>query len=98
NMNGGQLQLELLKAIREEFEHNTSMQIYVSDMAWEMTKVAKEETLQLIKIAASKVGAEGSSMQLSKEVFDLENKTGNSAIQQAARVVRNEARGKMIQT
>ncbi|MFT5921606.1 MAG: hypothetical protein ACI8TS_000937, partial [Flavobacteriales bacterium] len=41
NMNGGQLQLELLKAIREEFEHNTSMQIYVSDMAWEMTKVAK---------------------------------------------------------
>ncbi|MFT6411200.1 MAG: hypothetical protein ACJA15_002028, partial [Flavobacteriales bacterium] len=56
------------------------------------------ETLQLIKIAASKVGAEGSSMQLSKEVFDLENKTGNSAIQQAARVVRNEARGKMIQT
>ena len=96
NMNGGQLQLELLKAIREEFEHNISMQIYVSDAAWEMTKMAKEETLQLIKIAASKVGPEGSSMQLSKEVFDLENKTGNSAIKQAARALRNEARGKMM--
>ena len=96
NMNGGQLQLELLKAIREEFEHNISMQIYVSDAAWEMTKIAKEETLQLIKIAASKVGPEGSSMQLSKEVFDLENKTGNSAIKQAARALRNEAREKMM--
>lgn len=97
NLNGGQLQLELLKAIREEFEHNISMQVYVSDGAWEMTKVAKEETLQLIKIAASKVGPEATPMQLSKEVFDLESKTGNSAIRQAVHALRNEARGKMMQ-
>lgn len=96
-MNGAQLQLELLKAIREEFEHNISMQVYVSDGAWEMTKVAKEETLQLIKIASTKVGPEGSSMQLSKEIFDLENKTGNSAIKQAINALRKEARGKMMQ-
>ena len=61
SMNGSQLQLELLKAIREEYEHNISMQVYVSDGAWEMTRIAKEETLQLIKIAATKVGPEGSS-------------------------------------
>ena len=97
NMNGGQLQLELLKAIREEFEHNISMQVYVSDGAWEMTRVAKEETLQLIKIAATKVGPEGSSMHFSKEIFDLENKTGNSAIKQAINALRKEARAKMMQ-
>ncbi|MDG1261993.1 MAG: hypothetical protein P8H59_05375 [Flavobacteriales bacterium] len=98
SMNGSQLQLELLKAIREEYEHNISMQVYVSDGAWEMTRIAKEETLQLIKIAATKVGPEGSSMQLSKEIFDLENKTGNSAIKQAIKALRNEARGKMMQS
>lgn len=96
SMNGAKLQLELLKAIREEFEHNISMQVYVSNGSWEMTKVAKEETLQLIKIAATKVGPEGSSMQLSKEIFDLENKTGNSAIKQAINALRNEAKGKMM--
>lgn len=98
SMNGAQLQLELLKAVRGEFEHNISMQVYVSDGSWEMTRIAKEETLQLIKIAATKVGPEGSAMQLSKEVFDLENKTGNSAIKQAIKALRNEARGKMMQS
>ena len=37
-------------------------------------------------------------MQLSKEIFDLENKTGNSAIKQAIKALRNEARGKMMQS
>ncbi len=50
-----QLQLELIKAIRSEYEHNLSQQIYMSSGAWEMVKNAKEEIIKLVTVAASKV-------------------------------------------
>ncbi len=48
------LQLELIKTVRSEYEHNLSQQIYMSAGAWEMVKNAKEETLKLVNMAASK--------------------------------------------
>jgi hypothetical protein len=44
------LQTELLTAIREEFDHNISQQLFVSPQAWELVRNAKEETLSLIHI------------------------------------------------
>ena len=95
SMDGAQLQLELLKAVRSEFEHNISMQMYVSRTAWELTKNAKDEVLQMVKIAATKAGPEASGMALSKEIFDLEAKTGNQAIKQTLDLLRMEAQKMM---
>lgn len=95
SMNSAQLQLELLKAVREEYEHNISMQMYVSRTAWELTRTAKEEVMQLIKIAASKNAPDASAMSLSKEIFDLEQKTQNSSIQNALNLLKSEAQQKM---
>lgn len=93
--NGAQLQLEMLKQIREEFEHNISMQMYVSQTAWEMTKMAKDETSQLINIAATKAGSDATALAFSKEVFALEETTANQSIKQALALLRDEARRMM---
>ncbi len=95
SMNSAQLQLELLKAIREEFEHNISMQMYVSRSAWELTRTAKDECVRLIKIAASKSAPDASAMSLSKIIFDLEQRTGNESLQQALGLLKKEAQDKM---
>lgn len=47
------LQAELLRTVREEYEHNLAQQIYVSDKAWEFVKGAKEEVLSDINTAAA---------------------------------------------
>jgi len=42
------LQMQLLRIIREEYEHNLSQQIYISSSSWELIKTAKEEVSGLI--------------------------------------------------
>lgn len=95
SMNSAQLQLELLKSIREEFEHNISMQMYVSRSAWELSRTAKDECVRLIKIAASQSAPDATAMSLSKIIFDLEQKTGNESIHQALNLLKKEAQEKM---
>jgi hypothetical protein len=90
-----QLQLDLLKTVREEFELNVSMQMYISKSAWEFTKAAREEVQNLIKAAAVNVGAEASAMQLSHEIFRLENAGNIQTVQQALELLRHEARKMM---
>lgn len=50
------LTAKLQQTIREEFEHNLSQQIYISDHSWELVKTAKENILQLINKAGNKAG------------------------------------------
>lgn len=65
------LQTELVKAIRTEFEHNLSQQIYVSGHAWEMVKTAKEEIIKLVNISATKIPDTASSMDLSQMIINI---------------------------
>jgi hypothetical protein len=84
------LQLELIKSIREEFEHNVSLQVYVSPETWEKVKSAKEETTELVKMAYTRVRPENSGIELSHEIFKLEAATGNAAIRDAIAAVKTE--------
>jgi len=42
-MSSGDLQSALMIAIQQEFEHNVTQQMYVSDKLWEIIRVAKQE-------------------------------------------------------
>lgn len=86
----GMLQLELIKAIREEFEHNVSLQMYVSQECWEKVRKAKEETTELVKVAFTRVRPESGGLDLCNEIFRLEAATGNAAIREAIMSVRAE--------
>jgi hypothetical protein len=66
-----QLQSELLNAIRSEYEHNYSQQIYVSQGAWEMLKNARGRTIQLINMMAEKVQADSPSINLSRAILEI---------------------------
>lgn len=94
-MTAAQLQLELLKAVRDEYDLNVSMQMYVTRTAWEMTGRGRDEVVDAIKQAAVKAGANGSSMDLSRHLFEHEEKTNNAAVQQALELLRLEARKMM---
>ena len=63
-MNARQLQLELVAAVKTEYEHNLSQQIYISAGAWELVKTAKEEIIRTINISSSKVSVDAPSNDL----------------------------------
>jgi hypothetical protein len=59
----------LLSEIREEFGHNLSQQVYMSDDAWYQVKGAMEEVVVLINNAAAQVGPDARGMDLARRVF-----------------------------
>lgn len=65
------LHADLLKAIREEYEHNVSQQVYISDNAWNLAKQAKEETNKIINMGLSAVDDDATSMDLSRKIFEM---------------------------
>ena len=69
-MNARALQMNLIQNIREEYEHNLSLQIYVSLKAWELVKSAKEELIMLINQSASEVHPDAPAMDLAQKLFE----------------------------
>lgn len=65
-----QLQSELMQTIRSEFEHNLSQQVYISHGAWEMLKIARGRTIQLINTMTEKVQKDSPSINLSKAILE----------------------------
>lgn len=55
NKNVAMIQLELVRLIRAEYEHNLSQQVYISSKAWEVIKTSKESTIKLINTTALKM-------------------------------------------
>lgn len=70
-MTSRQLHNELVAAVKTEFEHNLSQQIYVSHAAWELVKNAKEEVIQLINISSSKVSVDVNSSELAIMILNI---------------------------
>lgn len=84
------LQFTLLKAVREEYEHNMSQQLYISDDSWEHVKAAKEKIVQLINASASKVNAQDSAVQLANEILTSGFDVNNDPVERAMKAIKSE--------
>ena len=60
----------LVQDIREEYNHNLSQQIYVSDNAWNLVKGAKEEIISVINQSAEGLPPDTKSLELAKRIFE----------------------------
>ncbi|UXX81209.1 hypothetical protein N7E81_08885 [Reichenbachiella carrageenanivorans] len=69
-MTVGEFQQVLLHEIREEFGHNLSQQVYMSEQSWNMVKNAMEEIVMLINESAGDLNPEGMSIELARKVFE----------------------------
>lgn len=61
----------LLDEIRNEYNHNVSQQIYMSEEVWSMIKNSKEDLTILINEASSAMGPESTGLDLSRKIFEL---------------------------
>ena len=60
----------LLGAIRMEYEHNLSQQIYVSPVLWETIRGAKERMITVINRSAEELDHKAGGYELSKKIFN----------------------------
>lgn len=83
-------QSAMLAAIRSEYEHNLSQQVYISAQAWEGVRNAKESITKLINAASMRMQPESTAMDLSKTIFEMYISVDESPTVAAISVIKNE--------
>ncbi len=71
NYSARDFQKLLLDEIRNEYNHNVSQQVYMSEEVWDMVKNAKEDLILMINDAASQMTNESRSIDLSRKIFEV---------------------------
>lgn len=81
---------ELIKTIREEFDHNVAQQLFVSVESWKLVANAKEETTKIINVAAGSLDAEANATALAEKVFELVAEVGQVPSEIAVNYLKQE--------
>ena len=80
----------LLQAVRDEYDHNVSQQIYISREAWALVVNARESLTQLINTCASQLNSQADAMELANLVLVAYSSNAKSPIDLAIDYIKNE--------
>lgn len=92
-LNVAEYKLTLMLNIRQEYEHNVTQQIYLSNQLWQIIKLAGEDTIGLISLAAEGIDAKADGRQLYDNIFNLSTQRGTSGSEKALQAIRAEIAG-----
>lgn len=86
-----QLQQHLMKTIRQEYDHNISQQIYVSDEVWILIENAKSQTITFINTIAQQIPKNSSSLDYAKALITAYRSNGDTPNDIAMQALKKEA-------
>ena len=89
------LHSEMLKAIRDEYVHNMTQQIYISIKAWEGVKTAKEETTKIVNMAMHSMKDTATGVELSAKIFEIVSNLEKTPTELAIRVLKRDFQKEM---
>jgi len=92
NLNTAQMQNELIKIVRTEFEHNLAQQNYVSNKVWEMVKHARNHSIKIINTSAADLKPENPGINLSKKIMEKMLESDTNPIQDAILYIKAEVK------
>lgn len=92
NMSILQVQQRLMQVVRQEYDHNTSQQIYVSDETWRAICEAKEQTIAFLNSIAAQMPTNSTALDYAKVLITAYNTNGETANEKALQMLKDEAR------
>lgn len=66
-----EMQLLMLESIKQEFEYNSSQQIYVSPVAWQAVNNLKEQNMLIINQVAQTLPSDSKGVDLGKRIMEV---------------------------
>jgi hypothetical protein len=90
--NSLEFQQLMLSEIREEFSHNLSQQVYMSDQVWTIVKNTMNETVALINLSARDLSPNAPALELSKRIFEVILDKNINFSEEALRLIKQEIR------
>ncbi|WMJ73119.1 hypothetical protein RCC89_08090 [Cytophagaceae bacterium ABcell3] len=92
SLNAGQLHQVLLHEIREEFNHNLSQQVYMSDRAWQVVRNTKDEIVGVVNTAANNIPKDAKGIELAKKIIEVYTSKEHDPVAGALSFVKDEVR------
>ncbi len=89
-LNAREFQHVLLHEVREEFNHNLSQQIYLSEELWDMVSETVDQIIVQINTSAENLDKKAGSMDLAREIFKEISKGKTDPVRYALSAVRKE--------
>lgn len=80
DLSAREMQYMLLENIKQEFEYNTSQQIYVSQTAWEAVRNLRDQSLLIINTIAKTLSPDASAKDLNKGILEAIMSQENAAL------------------
>ena len=81
---------KLIAEVRDEYNHNLSQQVYMSDAAWEITKSAINDLNSILNASAQTVDPEAKGIELAKNILQRYSSLEIDPIQLALLTVKAE--------
>jgi len=70
-LTAGQMKLLLIENIKQEFDYNSTQQLYVSDIAWDSVRNLKEQNLAMIHQVSASLAAAATGSELSVVLLEV---------------------------
>lgn len=90
-MQAGALRVALMMAIQQEFEHNLTQQVYISEQLWEIIKLSRTDTINVVTSVAEGVDPKASADELIKALFAAMEAREGSPLLTAQAAIKKEA-------
>jgi hypothetical protein len=90
-MSVSELRLTLLMAIQQEYEHNITQQVYVSEQLWQILNIARDDAINTVDLAAESVAPKADAKELARALFAILEKRGTTGLETALRAIKKEA-------
>lgn len=87
-----QVQAHLMHTIRQEYDHNLSQQIYVSDEVWAMIEDSKNQTIAFVNSIAQQMPVDSNALDYAKTLITAYRTNGDTPNDIALQALRNEAK------
>ena len=90
-MTATELKLALMIAIQHEYEHNITQQVYVSQQLWEIIKITRDESVELVNLVAKDLDNNADGRELAITLLNLVAQREVSAGDKALIAIKKEA-------
>lgn len=83
----------MITSIRQEFDHNIAMQIYISEASWNRILRAREEVMKTINDCAKETNPKASSLELARKILEAAPNECNFYVNRALSGLRSDTNG-----
>lgn len=90
NLSATQFRQILNTSVNDEFNHNVSQQLYISDQAWTLIKAVKENTLNIITACYKDMAEDAKATDLGKAILSEMNERNDNSAQVAINFLKKE--------